>query len=219
MRPSSCSQTGPRSGTHRGILRPRVGFTPTSCPGKTAPAAVLTGGMRGRRAPGLWRGRAALRPPTPAQDSAFPSPLSRCQSRPVTHPHPQRSALNPTGSRGICQQQLPPRAGAEPAPPRWRARGQARCRTSPEGPGFQPRSRPEVRSVQPSPSVGRLKNKEQSPCLHSPGNRVLTASQAARPIPWAALAADGPSPAPQAHGPSPTHLYVATRRRSEGARW
>lgn len=36
----------------------------------------------------------------------IPEPLSdrRC----VTHPHPQRPVLNPTGSRGICRQQLPP---------------------------------------------------------------------------------------------------------------
>lgn len=135
----SCPRTSPRSGTHCDILRPRLGCTPTSCPG--------TGGMRG----GLWRGRAALCPPTPAQGLAFPSPLSRCQSRPVTHPHPQRPALNPTGSRGICRQQLPP--GAEPGgPAAVEGTGQAGCRTSPEGPGFQPRSRPEVRSVQPSPA-------------------------------------------------------------------
>lgn len=51
--------------------------------------------------------------PLPAQSSAFPSFLSPCQGRSVTHPHPQRRlVLNPTGSRGICQQQLPP----EPAP-------------------------------------------------------------------------------------------------------
>lgn len=47
--------------------------------------------MRG----GLWWGRAALRPPTPAQDLAFPSPLSRCQSRPVTHPTPSARRLIP----------------------------------------------------------------------------------------------------------------------------
>lgn len=90
-------------------------------------------------------------PPNPGPGlglSLAPEPLSEqtCDS-----PHPQRPALNPTGSRGICQHQLPPGARAWPAPPRWRARGQAGCRTSPEGPGFRPRSRPEVRSVQPSP--------------------------------------------------------------------
>lgn len=161
-------------------------------------------------------------PPSPGPGLGLSLAPEPCQSRPVTHPHPQRPAL-------IIPQEVEASVGSSchpeqsrAAPLQWRARGQAGCRTSPEGPGFQPRSRPEVRSIQPSPSVGRLKNKEQLPCLHTPGNWVLTASQAARPIPWAALATDGPSPAPQAHGPSPTHLYTwrpgAGRRGPGGSR-
>lgn len=74
----------------------------------------------------------------------------------------------------------------------------------------------EVHAIQSSPNP-TLKDKEESLCLHAPGNRPLTAFQAAGPILGAPLTAGCPSPHLQDLGPSPTHLYVATRRRSDGA--
>lgn len=139
--------------------------------------------------------------PLPAQGSAFPSFLSHCQGRFVTHPHPQRPVLNPTGSRGICQQQLPP----EPAPQDY----------GPQGGGTGPACSPQLQepwvpagvtiwahSVPPPP--GPMLKAGGVPLLAHPWGRGAPCVQAACPSPWAALTAACPLPALQARGA--THL-------------
>ena len=166
-------------------------------------------GVAGRH-PDSGRGRPHCDPSLGAQSSnpgpgLGPALTPEPQSEPsVTHPHPQPPVPNPTGSRGICEQQLPlepaTRGGGGGGWPGgvWRGRRGLQWGLGATG------------SSQPSPNP-ELQNKANSPCLHSPGEEALAAPQ--RPVP-ARLQGCPTAGRP----PSPTHLYEVTRRRSEGAR-
>lgn len=188
--------TSPGLGTHRHTPRARVGFT-----SHPVPEGVPRGSGVAGRHPGSGRGRPHGDPspgvqssnPGPGPGPALPpEPLSEPS---VTRPHPQPPCLIPQEAgasvSSSCHRSQPHGAGQEA----WGAT---------VGLGASG-------SSQPSPNP-ELQNKAESPCLHSPGDEALTALPR-RPVParlQGRLTAGRP--------PSPTHLYEATRRRSEGAR-
>lgn len=195
---SSRSHTSPGSGTRDSVPGAGDAWASPQRP-------VLEGrphGEHGWGTPGLWWGLATPLPLPSCAAAPAPSliPEPPCDSRSVSHPHPQRPVLNPTGSRGICRQQLPPRAG----PTRLGAEGWglACSTTGPKSPGFRPGSR--LRCV--------LSNHPPTPCWETrrncPACTTLGTGRSRPPSlshPWGG-ADKMPFPSFAGLWPDPTHL-------------